>query len=90
MRNWRSWLVAACVAVAGCSDSASSSPDARVTIDGATAADGGTLPDGGVAATFAAEVVDLIVNQTADNTQPVAVDFASTDSEDPGLFNSLF
>lgn len=95
MRNWRSWLVAACLATclatAACSDdNATTNPDARPTIDGGSTVDGGTGPDGGAGATFAATVIDLIVNQTADDTAPVAVDFASADTEDPAAFDSLF
>ena len=40
--------------------------------------------------TFAAFVIDLIENQTADGTEPVAVDFDTTDDEAPGAFDSLF
>jgi len=97
MKTWRSWLVAAGLAVASlgtgaCSDdnSANTTPDARPTIDAGTTPDGATSPDGGAAATFAATVIDLIENQTADTTPPVAVDFASADTEDPAAFNSLF
>jgi hypothetical protein len=85
MRTWRSWLVAVCLVAAACSDDKSEVvPDAHVVPDGSTA------PDGPVAATFAGEVIDLIVNKTADDSAPVAVDFASPDTEDPAVFDSLF
>ena len=91
MRTLRSWLVAACLVAAACSDDSSSvTPDARVTADAGTTPDGSAQPDAATAATFAGEVIDLITKQTADDTPPVAVDFASPDSEDPATFNSLF
>jgi hypothetical protein len=87
MRTWRSWLVAACLVAAACSDDKNDVvPDAHVT----PGPDGGTAPDGPAAATFAGEVIDLIVNKTADDSAPVAVDFASPDTEDPAVFDSLF
>jgi len=39
---------------------------------------------------FSAFVIDLIENQTADDTEPVAVDYDTTDDETPGAFDSLF
>jgi hypothetical protein len=97
MKTCRSWLVAAGLAVASlgaaaCSDdnNGSTTPDARPGIDAGTTPDGATSPDGGAAATFASEVIDLIENQTADTTPPVAVDFASADTEDPAAYSTLF
>lgn len=55
--------------------------------------DGGDVdagPDGGGGLTFADFVIDLIENQTADNTEPVAIDFSLPDDEAPDSFDSLF
>jgi len=73
-------------------DARTNPPDAPGLVPDApgAATDAGANPDAGTTATFADFVKDLIVNQTADNTPPVAVDFASPDDMGPGAFNSLF
>lgn len=40
--------------------------------------------------TFAEFVIDLIQNHTADDTEPVAIDFSLPDDEDPDAFEELF
>lgn len=47
-------------------------------------------PPAGPSTPFAAFVIDLIENQTADDTEPVAVDFDSADDENPDAFDTLF
>jgi hypothetical protein len=93
MSRWRAWILAS--ALAACSGSSSepllpdgptAKPDAATVTPDAPAA----TPDAGTATTFADYVKDLIGNQTADDTPPVAVDFASPDDQTPGIFDSLF
>lgn len=85
----RTLLAAALFAVAACS-SDNNNPG---TPDGPPV----TTPDApppptpdAPTASFAGFVKDLILNQTADDTPAVAVDFVSPDSEDPDTFSSLF
>lgn len=70
------------------------------TRDGGTRPDGGGTPDGGGngnpdggtdgGTTFAAFVIDLIQNQTAENTEAVSIPENLVDTEDPAAFDPLF
>ncbi len=85
----RTLLAAALLAAAACStdNENPAAPDAPpVTTPDAPPV---TTPDAPTAS-FAGFVKDLIVNHTADDTPPVAVDFNSPDSDDPNTFSSLF
>lgn len=77
------------VVASGCGDDDPDRPvaDAGVQPD-ATVADAG--PDGGTIDTFAAFVIDLVENRTADDTEPVPIDFSLPDDEAPDSFDVLF
>jgi hypothetical protein len=87
MQQLRIFALAAVIACGlmggGCSSDKKSPLDGSIPKDGA--GDGG-----GNVLNFPAFVKDLIVNHTADNTEPVAIDSALPDSEDASIFSSLF
>ena len=83
-------LAVALAPVAGCGDDDDDGDDDVPTIDGGTADAGADA--GGEPATFTAFVIDLVDNQTADDTDAVTIDFAlpDPDQDNPDAYAPLF